>query len=297
MLSNMVFEYPYAFLLLVVFFICENYCKKRSTKLYFSNLAMLQSVVKKQNYLTKSLRYLLVFCMVLALSSPIIKENITLKNADGYEILLAIDASDSMKDENRFEITKKIVSDFVDKREYDRLALSVFAAYSYIAVPFTYDKQPLKDILKYIQIGAAGTWGTALYEALYQSGKLFEKSKAKNKIVILLTDGINTKDNIPLDIAIANAKKYGLKVYTIAIGDKEEYHGEVLSKIAKETRGEFFETSDLTKLEQIYSTIDSLEKSKIETSHISKKTYYFQYPLALAILFFIVLYGLNRGRV
>ncbi len=293
----MIFEYPFMFLLFIVFLLCEKYCKKQNTRLYFSNMSMLESVVKKQNSLSKILKYLMIISLLIAMASPVTKENITLKNAEGYEILLSVDASDSMKDEDRFKITKEIVADFVDKREFDRLALSVFAEFAYIAVPFTYDKQPLKDILKYIEIGAAGINGTALYEALYLSGKIFEKSKAENKIVILLTDGINTKDSMVLDIAIENAKKYDLKVYTVAIGAKEEYHGDVLSKIAKETGGEFFETSDLSELEKIYEKINQLEKSKIETSSITKTIYYFQYPLFLSIFLFMFLYILNRGRI
>lgn len=296
-LDNFTFLYPYAFLLLPVFFLCDRYCKKRMTTLYFSNLAILQSAAGKRRSYFWLLRWLMLFLMILALANPVTQKESRLENGSGYEILLALDASNSMQDHDRFKITKKIVADFIDKRAADRLALSVFASYAYVVVPFTYDKQPLKDILQYLRLGVAGIENTALYEALYQSAQLFKNSKAKNKIVILLTDGLDNKKNVPLDIALANVKQEGLKVYTVAIGEAYEYDSKILGEIAKQTDGKFFETSDLSQLQKIYDTIDRLEKSKIETSRVTFVTYYFQYPLGLALLLFVLLYFFKRGRV
>lgn len=290
------FEYPLVFFVLIIYLICKFLCKKSANEIYFSNAFILESIVKKRKNFQTILEFLILIFLLFALANPISKEQISKNTNRGYEIALSIDASESMRADNKFNITKIIVDKFIDKRNSDRLALSLFAQDVYIAVPFTYDKKPLKDILKYIEIGVAGNVGTALNEALYVSSNLFKDVKNKSKILILLTDGINTKDNIPLDVAIANAKKYNIKVYTIAIGNEGEYNKEALEVIAKETNGMFFETSNPDELIQIYDSIDKLEKSNIETSTLTKIKYYFQYPLFLSLIFLAILILLNREK-
>jgi len=288
-LNQIIFLYPYFLLLLPLYFICEKYCKKQIPTTYFPNLKLLKIATSKNTISSKILKYIILFFIVLSLSSPIIKKELELNNSKGYEISLVLDSSGSMYEDNRFDITKKILTNFINKRKTDRLALTVFADFAYTAVPLTYDKQSLLSLLKYIKIGVAGTRDTALYEALYLSSDLFVKSKTKNKIIILLTDGLNTIKSIPLEIAIAKVKKYGIKVYTIGIGNKNDYNKNILNKISLKTGGKFFETSDPTKLENIYKEIDNLEKSKIKTIKYIHKKYLFQYPLFIACIFLIIL--------
>ena len=295
---NFEFEYPYAFLLILVYIICLFICKKSAKKIYFSNASILSFIVEKEKNLNKIIELLFVIFLSISLSSIIQKEEKIINNNLGYEIALSIDASESMREDNRFNITKIIVEKFIDKRENDTLALSLFAQDVYTAVPFTYDKKILKDVLRYVEIGVAGSVGTALNEALYSSSNLFKNSENKNKILILLTDGINTKDNIPLDVAIENAVKNSIKVYTIAIGKQGQYNKQALELIAQKTNGKFFETSETIELIKIYEEIDKLEKNKIETSKYTSLKYYFQYPLFFAFLFlsFLLLkYFLDYG--
>ena len=292
------FEYPYAFLLILIYIICIFFCKKNAKEIYFSNALILNSIVQKQTNLNKIIELLFIIFLTISLSSIVKKEEKIIDNTLGYEIALSIDASESMREDNRFNITKIIVEKFIDKRENDTLALNLFAQNVYTAVPFTYDKKVLKDILRYIEIGVAGSVGTALNEALYLSSNLFKNSENKNKILILLTDGINTKDNIPLDVAIENAIKNSIKVYTIAIGKQGQYNKEALELIAQKTDGKFFETSKPTELINIYSQIDKLEKNKIETSKYTSIKYYYQYPLFVAfilLLFLLLRYFLDYG--
>ena len=287
---NLSFEYPFAYLLLILYFLCKRYCIGSFKEIYFSNVNVLAGLAKKENNLSTLLEFLILLFIVTSIASPISKHTYQEKNAQGYEILLTLDASESMRDNDRFNIMKKIVGDFMAKREFDRLGLTLFAQNVYIASPFTYDKKPLQDILEYIQIGVAGSIGTSLYDALYTSGNLFKKSESKNKICILLTDGIDTKNNIAIDAAIANVQKYGVKVYVVGVGNEGEYKKDILEKIAKDTGGRFFETNDPKKLDEIYNTIDSLEKSEIETDTITYFSYYFSYPviLSLALLVFYI---------
>ena len=290
-LNDIVFLYPYAFLILIVYLICIFLCKAKSQSIYFSNTKMLKTVTRNQGYVVKTIRFLVVLFMVIALASPVIKDEIIINDNKGYEISIVLDASGSMKESNKFTITKSIVSDFIKKRQTDRLALSIFADFAYVAVPLTYDKKSLLNLLKHIEVGVAGQRKTALYEALYLSSNLFKESQAKEKIAILLTDGLDNTDTIPLNVAIAKAKKYDIKVYTIGIGSVGDYNPEVLMQIAKETNGKFYEANSKEKIEEIYKEINELEKSEIKTQKFIKKEYFYQYALdiALGLLFMLII--------
>jgi len=189
---------------------------------------------------------------------------------------------------DKFGIVKDIVHDFIDTRKHDKLALSIFADFAYVAVPLTYDKESIKRLLSRIDVGIAGVQRTALYEALFLSSNLFKSSTSKEKIAILLTDGMDNANTIPLDVAIKTAQKYGIKVYTVGVGDEgRDFDPMPLTKIAQETGGKYFKANTVEKLKAIYTTIDKLEKSEIKADKYVKKSYYFQYVLAFALLFLI----------
>mgnify|MGYP003474162092 FL=1 len=118
------------------------------------------------------------------MSSPNKEDNVNIKNDEGYEISLVLDASGSMIEANKFTIVKNIVTDFVKEREHDRLGLSIFADFAYVAIPLTYDKNSIKRLLSKIGVGIAGRQRTALNEALFLSSNLFKTSESKNKIAI-----------------------------------------------------------------------------------------------------------------
>lgn len=295
-ISEFSFEYPWAFLLLLPYIFCKFFCKKGLVGVYFSNVKVLDEISKKSKDYQKYLEAFIVFYLVLAIANPVIKKEYENKTSLGHEILINIDASDSMSQDNRFNITKAIVEKFIDKRQNDRLALMLFAQDVYIASPFTYDKKPLQDILRYTQIGVAGKVGTALYESLYSSVKMFENSTAKNKVLILLTDGINTVENIPLEVALATLKQSDIKVYTIGVGEDLDFNIDVLNTIASLTGGKFFKTKNAIELVQIYDEIDSLEKSEIKTDKKIKIDYYYQLPLLFALIIVLAMIYVNRKK-
>jgi Ca-activated chloride channel family protein len=288
MISNFTFEYPFAFLLLILFFICTKYCKPKGVSLYFPNVMMLKHASKKSYLLQNIFKILAFILLVLALASPIQEDDIIVKNDKGYEISLILDASGSMEEYNKFSIVKEIVTNFVDQRKHDKLALSLFADFAYVAVPLTYDKKSIKRLLQRLEVGIAGKQRTALNEALFLSSNLFKTSKSKEKIAILLTDGMDNANTIPLEVAIKTAKKYNIKVYTVGVGNAgRDFNPEVLKRISNETGGKQFSANSIEKLKEIYSVINQLEKSEIKADKYIKKTYYFQYLLALALLFLI----------
>ena len=288
MINNFTFEYPLVFLLFLLFFICTRFCKPKGISLYFPNMMMLEKASKKSRWFLNSLKILAFIGLVTALASPIQEDTVVVKNDKGYEISLILDASGSMSEYNKFGIVKEIVEDFVDQRKHDKLALSIFADFAYVAVPLTYDKKSIKRLLQRLDVGIAGRQKTALNEALFLSSNLFKTSKSKEKIAILLTDGMDNTDSIPLEVAIKTAKKYGIKVYTVGVGNAgRDFNPAVLQQISKETGGKYFSANTIDKLKEIYTVINNLEKSEIKADKYVKKTYYFQYLLAFALLFLL----------
>ena len=295
-MSHFTFEYPVVFAILVLFYICSRWCKPKGVSIYFPNMSMLKKASQKSSMLSILLKFFTIIALTIALASPIQEDEVIVKNDKGYEISLILDASGSMQEYNKFGIVKAIVEDFIDKREHDKLALSIFADFAYVAVPLTYDKKSIKRLLSRLEVGIAGKQRTALYEALFLSSNLFKTSKSKEKIAILLTDGMDNTNTIPLDVAIKTAKKYGIKVYTIGVGrEGMDFNPSVLREISKTTGGRYFVGDSVEKLKNIYKTIDKLEKSEIKADKYVKKSYYFQYFLALGLLGLILyFYIMNK---
>ena len=288
-MSSFTFEFPLAFALLFFYFICNRWCKPRFMSLWFPGSKRLKMVAKNRTTWFNALKFTAFFLLVTSLASPVVKDEVVIQNDKGYEISLILDASGSMSESNKFEIVKEIITEFIKARSHDKLGLTIFADFAYVAVPLTYDKESLLRLLKKVDVGIAGTRRTALYEALFMSTKLFKDSNAKNKIAILLTDGMDNAGTVPLEVAINTAKKYKIKVYTIGIGTRGDYNPYVLEKIAKGTNGEFFEANSKQKLQEIYKEIDKLEKSDIKGNRYIKKSYYYMWPLSVALLLMVVL--------
>ena len=282
------FEYPYVYLLLIMVAVCILFCKEKVRAIYFPHTELLSSLVKSKQILLNLLRALILSLLIIGLSSPVKTEEIILDNSKGHEISLILDASGSMNRFDKFKTVKAIMIDFISKRKTDKLALSVFADFAYTVVPLTYDKKSVIKMLDNIEIGVAGRRKTALYEALFLSSKLFNNSNSKERIAILLTDGKDNTDSVPLDMAIERAKDNKIKVYTVAVGDKKDYNAEVLKHIANSTGAKFFSANSYESIQNIYKQINQLEKSEININKYDKKTYYFHYPLTLALVLLLI---------
>jgi len=306
MFDGLYFEFPYLALILVVFIICAKFCKMKVPSIYFPHTAsfLKQSVSASKTLLV--LKWLGVVMLIITIMSPVKDETYELDPKDGYEIALILDASQSMKargfDRNnpmlsRFDVVKEIVSDFIAQRKSDNIGLVVFGQYSFIASPLTYDENILNKIVSQLYIGMAGKY-TALHTSLAQGVNLLKMSKSKSKVAILLTDGYSTPqiDKIPLDIALDMAKKEGVKVYPIGIGQNTEYNENVLLKIAKETGGVAFGASSATQLQEVYKRINELEKSEIKSESFTNTNYYFFYPLFLSLISLMLYVYLRNKR-
>jgi len=306
MFDGIYFEFPAIGLLILLFIVCEIFCKMKLPFIYFPHAGQFMKSNISSSKLLFLLKWLGIVMLILALMSPVKDEPYELTPKKGHEIALILDASGSMAERGfdrqdpaatRFDVVKKIVRDFIQKRKNDNIGLVVFGAYSFIASPLTYDEHILSRIVSQLQVGMAGKY-TALYEALAQGVNLLKMTKAKSKVAILLTDGYSTPqvDKIPLDVAIDLAKKEGIKVYPIGIGGDEGYNRAVLMKIAKETGGVAFGASNAQELQAVYKQINKLEKSEIKNETFTYLKYYYFYPLFIGLLSLMLYIFLRNKR-
>ncbi|WP_187647189.1 vWA domain-containing protein [Nitrosophilus labii] len=295
-MSSFGFEYPWILILIPIIIFCALKCKAKESALIFPHLKLLKKAGSKKSFLVEFLKYSSIFLLVVSLAGPIrFDSSVSVKNI-GYDIALAVDASGSMKErgfdeedflKDKFTVVKELLKDFISKRERDNIALVVFGTFAYTASPLTFDKDVLKKIIDYLQIGIVGQ-KTAILDAIAQGISLLKKAEAKSKILILLTDGIDTASKIPLDVILKMAKKHKIKIYTIGIGDKENINIPLLKKIAKETKGDFFFAKNASALKEVYNKIESLEKSEIKGAQFVKKDQLYIYTLFLSVLMLLV---------
>jgi Ca-activated chloride channel family protein len=245
--------------------------------------------------LAKNLFYLRLAAIVLfiiALARPRTPLEESRVETEGIDIVLTVDCSGSMLAEdftiagkryNRLAVVKDVVKDFIQARKNDRIGIVAFAARAYTVCPLTLDYDWLLQNLERVEIGTIED-GTAVGSALSSSLNRLRDTKAKSKIIILLTDGVNNTGKIAPLTAAEAAKALGIKVYTIGAGSKglvpypvQDFWGrkayqnveinideDTLSKIAQETNAKYFRATDTESLKQIYQEIDSLEKTKFE---------------------------------
>ena len=249
-----------------------------------------KSFLSKLKPLLYVLRLLALAALFVALARP---RNVSVskktKTNKGIDIVMAIDVSASMLARdlkpNRLEALKKVAVDFVDRRPNDRIGIVVYAGESFTQTPITSDKGIVKRTISELKWGQL-EGGTAIGMGLGSGVNRLKESKAKSKVIILLTDGVNNSGNIDPRTATELAKELGIKVYTIGIGtngmadfpwskdprtgqlnfrqQQVEIDEDLLKEIAKETNGKYFRATDNTSLKEIYNEIDKLEKTKIE---------------------------------
>ena len=287
------FEYPFIFLLIIPFILCSFFCKQKTPVYIMPHLNIFNESKSNSSILIFILQYFIIISSFVALSSPIKIKKTQIIKKNGIDIVLSVDASGSMNElgfnpnnqyQTRFQVVKEIIKDFIPKRINDNIALIVFGNSVMMASPLSFDKEAQGSIIDYFDVGIVGEQ-TAIIDSLVSSVNILKTSKAKSKIIILLTDGEDNVSKIPLYILIKLLKKYKIKVYTIGIGIINKV---MLNQIAKASKGESFFAYSKQDLIQIYKKIDTLEKSKIKGNKIILKEYLFFYPLFLATMLLIL---------
>jgi Ca-activated chloride channel homolog len=205
----------------------------------------------------------------------------------------------------RLDGVKRVIREFIGRRHGDRIALILFGTRAYVQVPFTQDLATAELLLEQTQVGMAGQQ-TAIGDAIGLSIKTLENSTAKQKLLILLTDGNDTASRVPPEHAADIARQNGVVVYTIGVGDPAA-SGEnrvdlgALQTVASTTGGHFFRAEDGAQLQAIYADIDRLAPVKLQTLSWRPKLPLFQWPLGAAVLlslllWFALLMASLRGR-
>ena len=267
---------------------------------------------------------LLVFVMiVMVLARPQTRNSWDSKTVEGIDIMLAMDVSTSMLAEdlrpNRIEAAKQVASEFIIGRPNDNIGLAIFAGESFTQCPMTTDHASLLNLLQNVRtdIAARGLIedGTAIGMGLANAVSRLKDSKAKSKVVILLTDGSNNRGDISPSTAAEIAKSLGIRVYTIGVGTNKvapypmpvaggvqyvnvpvEIDTKTLSEIASITEGDFYRATNTNELRKIYKEIDQLEKSKLNVKTFSKRYEAYQ-PFALVAVLALLLEILLRVTI
>jgi len=316
-LQHIDFAYPGMFtLMLLVPLMAAWYIKKNSlqqssllvsSSLSFGRQGSWRTTLRHTPFI---LRLLTVICLVVVLARPQKRNDEQMISGEGVDIILCMDVSGSMLAQdftpNRLEAMKNVAVAFVDKRPTDRIGLVIFAGESFTASPITMDRISLKAQIFNAQSGFLAD-GTAIGDGLATSVERLKDSKAKSRVVILLTDGESQGGLIDPESAREIAKSVGIKVYTIGMGTEgfasapmQSETGEVtiqrqkvnidenlLRSIAAETGGLYFRARDNASLQNIYSEIDKLEKSTIEITSLRRFSEKFL-PFAIAALLLLL---------
>lgn len=257
------------------------------------------------------LRLAVFVLLVLVLARPQTQNSWKNETMEGIDIMLAMDVSTSMLAEdlkpNRIEAAKQVAADFIIGRPNDNIGLTIFAGEAFTQCPMTTDHASLLNLLHNIRTDIAQRLiedGTAIGMGLANAVSRLKDSKAKSKVVILLTDGSNNRGDLSPMTAAEIAKSFGIRVYTIGVGTNKvapypmpvaggvqyvnipvEIDTKMLSDIAAATDGDFYRATNNKELQQIYKEIDKLEKSKLNVKKYSKRYEAYQpYAIAAAIL-------------
>ena len=321
----MIFKNPYFFALLAVII---PYVLWYALKFKKSQPALKMPETAKYRYVPKSfriylmhvpfiLRIILLVLVVIILARPQSKNTWSNTDVEGIDMMLAVDVSTSMLAQdfkpNRVEALKEIAKRFIESRPNDNIGLTVFAGEAYTQCPLTIDHSVLMSLSETVdcQMAANGTLedGTALGDGIMNALLRLRDSKAKSKVLILLTDGVNNSGNISPMTAAEIAKKNKVRIYTVGIGKNgmamyplptggtvmlpTEIDEKTMTDIAELTGGKYFRAKKNSELEEIYKEIDKMERTKFNVTQYSKRNELYE-PFALAALIVFLLELLMR---
>ena len=287
--------------------------KPRTITLRYSHLGIVKATAKSRwnlyRHLLLALRMLFILFLVLALARPQSGSKEEEVTTEGIDIILALDISSSMlaedfKPKNRLEVAKLVAEDFVKSRANDRIGMVVFAAQSYTQCPLTLDYGILLNFIQDVKIGMVAD-GTAIGLALANAANRLRESKAKSKVIILLTDGRNNAGELNPLTAAQVAQALNIRIYTVGAGSRGtalypindpilgkryqrlpvEIDEDLLKKIAGMTAGKYFRAVDRQSLEEVFQEIGRLEKTKIEVKEYTRYAELFPMFLLIGLMF------------
>ncbi len=324
------FASPLYFLILiaipVILFIRNRITTQPAMKLTTldSSLDIPGSFFVHTRHLVPFLKYTALILMIIAMARPQWGTKHVNVMSEGVNMVLAVDVSGSMealdfklkgKVVDRLEAVKSVINDFITKRSGDRIGMVVFGTNAFTQLPLTRDYNTISFVLDRLKIGSAGK-STAIGDAIGISLKRLEDIKSKSNIIILLSDGENNSGELSPDVASAIAATKNVKIYTIGVGTngkapfkiKNAFFGEryvyqqvkidekTLKSIADKTGGLYFRAENTAGLEQIYETIDKLEKTEVKVKTFAEYKEFYLYILIPALTLLILAVLLENTR-
>lgn len=324
MFNDITFAYPIVLYLLIlipfyVYWKIYKYRKKLPT-LNFSTFKIFAnikpSIKERLWFFPDILRSLAYAALIIALARP---QSFTSGEdiyTEGIDIAMVLDISSSMLAEdfrpNRLEAAKKVTDEFIEGRTSDKIGLVVFSGESFTQCPLTIDYAVLRNLLKDIKSGMLED-GTAIGNAIANGVNRLKDSKAKSKVIILLTDGVNNAGQIDPLTAAQIASTFGIRIYTIGVGtigqapypfqtpfgiryqmvpvDIDEH---ILKQISATTKGKYFRATGNKKLEEIYKEIDKMEKTRIEVTSYRNAAELFHDYVLIGLLLLLIEFLLNK---
>ena len=315
MIGNYVFANPgYLWLMillvpLIAWYILKNNSTQASVQLSsFEGFEGVKPGLKiYMRHVPFDLRMIALTLVVVVLARPQSTNNWQKSDVEGIDIMMSVDLSGSMLAEdlkpNRLKAAIDVATEFISARPNDRIGLVVFSGESFTQCPLTTDQAVLINLFRSIDAIKLED-GTAIGNGIATAVARLKDSKAKSRIVILLTDGSNNAGEVSPQTAAELAKTFGIRVYTIGVGTKGtapypiqtnfgiqyqnvkvEIDEDLLKSIAATTDGRYFRATDNETLKSIYNEIDQLEKSKIDVKEFSKKNEeYLRFAIAAVIL-------------
>ena len=315
-------EYLFLLILLIPYIVWYIMRRKRTeATLQVSTTRMYMNVRKSWKVYLIHAPFLLRICafvmIVLVLARPQTTDNWQNTEIEGIDIMLAMDISTSMLAEdlkpNRLEAAKQVAAEFINGRPNDNIGLTIFAGEAFTQCPLTVDHGVLLNLFHSVSCDMIYRGmiedGTAIGMGLANAVTRLKDSKAKSKVVILLTDGVNNRGELSPLTAAEIAKQFGIRVYTIGVGTNgtapypmQTYAGvqyiqtpveideQTLTQIAAETNGNYFRATSNSKLKEVYQEIDKLEKTKLNVKEFSKREE--EYEIFALVAFLCILFEL-----
>lgn len=266
------------------------------------------------------LLFLMWTLLVVALARPQhVGEQVQMP-VSGRDLMLVVDISPSMDEQdmvlqgrsiNRLQAVKRVLDDFISRRQGDRLGLILFGTEPYVQAPLTFDLETVRTLMREAGLGMAGR-ATAIGDAVGLATKRLRDRPQEQRVVVLLTDGANTAGEITPDKATEIAAAASIRLYTIGIGAESmvqrgllgsrrvnpsrDLDENLLTRMAQQTGGEYFRARSLPELELIYESIDQLEPIELEGKFYRPVTELYVWPAGVAVLLWLVLFLVRHGR-
>jgi len=275
---------------------CFIWCKVHSKIFYFYKLNWIKG---DSDFLRVELwlKIIIFSLFVISLSKPFIYSSQDSYHKRGRDLVLVLDASGSMaesgfdkfnKFKTKFDITLELTDEFIKNRFDDNIGAVIFGTFAYSASPLTYDLNSLSFLLSMTGVGVAGE-NTAIGDGIIEAIRVLSYGKAKNRAIILLTDGYHNSGNSSPKNALKEAISKGIKIYTIGIGKNGSYDKNLLLQIAKDSGAKSYSAINKKELESVLDDINSLEPSPIRGENFLNAKQLFIYPLLLAFILLIIL--------